>query len=968
MTASSAGEVGWPADISLLDIHKRLAEHFAGLRAIRDKHAPDIPIFALEHGLTDSAITVLRERVHASVRAGILPRESWLPFVVYATEVGYKYSGDEYWQTFESQTPRWAENGDRDYIREKFRQFCKTFGGAEPSGAWAEHFTIICWPITHAVLPTDFQRQLARLLFEYRRALTSDLLDHPAELGRQLAARAWQASSRFQNFAQNTDLLGQVSVALLLGDSDDSAYLLHSTLMRIVEDLSKEAEAKVWLRDAKSTAIRVRTRGLGTSTRPPSQTGGTTRRQTRLPSAMDPDLSLREEAGGWTAYLEFPDLSALAERLPNVQSELGRLRARIAGAQGPPLARGRLLYPGQKVRLGQWPEAGSAIVTLEDGSQAVNNLLSQQCVLSSEPPWLFRVRDPHFATEVRGTFVRPSHEYVLLTRKPFSIELPPWIVMTACGTVGVHSYGITVPSILEPDDLAALRLVSIGAITDVDVRPAGLVPAVWDGEGTAEWITGDAPVIRVSASRRTAHCVFTLNGEPHLVKWPSEDGEIFVRLGDLEVGSHDLQVSLVPSDADQPNANGSLAVVIRPPQHRPASGSLREGLMIAATPVSPSLTELWNGSAALSVLGPLAAEATLELSLADQANKILARHQLPIVLPFSDDEWRSSFSDGFRQMPEIYDRYDEAEALLIAVSSPQLGSVSLRADREFSVFRWAAGRDGEGPFVRLINNAEGKPPEVEFFAFARPDHGVPLDIGVEPRIHRSDGGLVRTKANATHTAVILPPKVKDWGDLQRLNVAPRLSVTTRSLSGICKLVGLADLWATASLPANPFGENRRDAVLRAIAATLGGVIGGEHWERMELSIAAGDGGFEPARLQSAVGDKPFYQSLARDLARHVSQFRRLPPEKRAAPFAVALAAHSHNSWMHAGNSRLAEFLLRLASDPASLARWPADELKADVQRVLDLPVLARAARFLVLMTQQDESGTSSSRRGVWRWQ
>jgi hypothetical protein len=36
--------------------------------------------------------------------------------VVYAAEIGYNYAGEEYWQTFASSTPGWAESGNHQYI------------------------------------------------------------------------------------------------------------------------------------------------------------------------------------------------------------------------------------------------------------------------------------------------------------------------------------------------------------------------------------------------------------------------------------------------------------------------------------------------------------------------------------------------------------------------------------------------------------------------------------------------------------------------------------------------------------------------------------------------------------------------------------------------------------------------------------------------------------------------------------
>src|SRR5579871_450111 len=119
-------------------LQERLHSHFARLRSVRDEHSTGIPIFALEHGLSEAELMLLKAEVCAWVRRWRLPRDTWLPFVVYAAEIGYAYSGDEYWQTFEAETPSWDAHGDdaRQYIRRQFRLFSKTFGGARPSGAW----------------------------------------------------------------------------------------------------------------------------------------------------------------------------------------------------------------------------------------------------------------------------------------------------------------------------------------------------------------------------------------------------------------------------------------------------------------------------------------------------------------------------------------------------------------------------------------------------------------------------------------------------------------------------------------------------------------------------------------------------------------------------------------------------------------------------------------------------------------
>ena len=945
-----------PEGLSFL--HDRLDRHFAALRAVRDAHGSTIPIFALEHGLADADLALLRAEVCSAVRRAELPRDTWLPFIVYAAEIGYGYSGDEYWPTFESRTPSWDTYGDRHYIRRHFRQFSERFGGARPSGAWAEQFSIICWPITHAVLPTDLQRQFARLLFEYRTGLTSDLLRDPAELGKRLAARSWHSSSRFQNFAQNTNLLGQVAAALLVGDDEKSPFLLDSTLKRIVADLSEETESRRWLRDAKFTATNVRMRGL-TSGQATSGERSASDKQDRLPSATDPELSLLQETDGWTAYVELPDLSVLAERLPVVHEELGRLRARFAGVSGPPLARGRLLFPGQRLRLDEWPKPGVPLIAVENGSHEVNSLLSYQCALSPGPQWLFSVRQRGVATEVRGKFVRPGRSYVVLSETALTSELPPWIEETACATTGIHAHAVGVPDVLGSNDVLALQSIGLGAITDLELRPAGLVAALWDGEGAAEWIAGDNPTVAVSSTQTVEQCTVTLDDDAYLVPWPAGESEIFLRIDDPGVGRHDLRVALFSAHLGRKLAEGSLSLVIRDPQTRPSTGSPREGLMILTTPVSPSLTELWDRKASLELRGPVEAQVNVDLTLTDRSRKKLAHRRVPVRLPVDNQRWLDLFTNQFRQAAEIRRVYEEAETCLIEVSHPELGTASVRCEREFSPLRWVSGRDSDGPFVRLVDNVEGSDTKLNLYEFAFPDRSNVVQLASDARLRSSLGGLVTAAAGTSRASVILPPLVHDLADLRAMDARPQLSAVPRSTHGVCGLIELAHLWAAAQLPADPFADIRRTRVLRAITGEISGLVGGYRWNRIEQRFAINRILPSIPELRAAVGDLRFLPGLAYELDQRLDFLRSLKPEERAHSLALALRLPD----------AFAEFLLRLVSEPASLATWSSAELRPAVDLTLESPALVRGARFIVLVLAISPQVDEAERAvGGWVWE
>ena len=140
-------------DRELREWQTRLSGHFEELRDSRAQDGVIRPVFGLEHGLDPEEILALEHAARANLRYRGPSRGHSLVWVVYSSEFGYRYSGDEYWQTFERDTPGWNQTGYRYSLRNYYRQFQRDFGGAVPSGPWAEHFSIICWPITHAILP-----------------------------------------------------------------------------------------------------------------------------------------------------------------------------------------------------------------------------------------------------------------------------------------------------------------------------------------------------------------------------------------------------------------------------------------------------------------------------------------------------------------------------------------------------------------------------------------------------------------------------------------------------------------------------------------------------------------------------------------------------------------------------------------------------------------------------------------------
>lgn len=955
----------------LEEFHDRLDRHFAGLRLERSRTAPGKPLFALEHGLSEEDRKALQDAIRETLGRNRVPSRTWLPVVVYATEIGYAYDGQEYWQTFEARTPGWVVTGDRQRIRRLFQDFANVYAGATPVGSWAEHFSIIAWPITHAVLPTDLQRQLARLLFDFRHALTQEILADASALGRTLASRAWNTSSRFQVFAQNTDLLGQVASALLAGEGGDSPLLLSDTQRRIVADLSSEREAAQWLRAAARSASQARVRGFASGTRAAispalGRTGASMSRPT------DPSLVARLDPEGWSIILELPDFSPLSERLPSLHDELARLRCQVAGSGGSPLARGFLLGSGRRIRLGAWPEESTPLFTLENGSPQAAELLRDQSKLPPGPPWLFAMSDDGEATEVRGKLVRARRRYLLTTKtspSPTALSRFGWARPAVCRTQGLFGIELEVPPIIRQEDRDFLESLGVSVVTDVEVRPVGSLPARWDGEGAAEWVAGDEQILALRTEMPVKECVVAAGGTRDWFRWPAESAEVFLSLGQLPVGEHDVVLRLLLDDSSARSVEGRLTVTVRNPAASSPTGTLREALVVLAAPASPSLSEVWEGRASIEVLGPEQIIVDAEVAaIGTEGFNLLATHGFPLSLPIRPETWNTSFHREVRTS-DLFERvYDRTERFRVTFTHPELGRVSLQCEREFTPLRWAADADAEGPFLQLIDHTDRVGSIVKWRDFRTPklEMDLQLEYGIARRV---DGGLFVAEVDGLRSAAILP-RSGSLHNLADLRLRPEAPLGPRTREAVIEHVNLAELWRSARLPAQFGAFYDRLTVMRAITQQLAVGIGASgYWARLEYRQANGDATLTPQDFGDAVGERDWHRELGRTLARLRRKFREVSLDDKVTLFAMALAGSPDESRLRREDRRWSEFLLRLASDPGTLASWPLPKIESFVDRVLKQPVYMRAAREVVLLVHRGSpAGDDASFYEGFAWQ
>lgn len=935
---------------TLEHFHELLDGHFKGLHQRRQALGQRIPVFALEHGLHDENLKLLRSAVlqaHQDWRVSLLSRRWWLPFAVHAAEVGYVYDGHEFWPIYAEATPAWDDTQyERERVRSWFNKFADEYGGALPQGSWAKTFRLIAWPITHAVLPRYLQMQLARMLADFRTAWP-DLLDDPAKLGVRLHSWSRYYGDRLEKFCQNTALVGHVAVALLLaGEDEESPFIEPAALARLVKDLNSERQTRRWLQDARNSASTVRMHNF-------QQPAGSVRQPTgkRLPAATDPKLQLKRQDGTWEAYAVLPDLKPLQHILPAIYDELRESRAVVAGAQEV-IRTGALLYATAPLRLASWPWPTQPFLQLQHASTEVNLLIAEQCRITSGPWWVFRRSPDQPAVEVKGKFIRPGGLYCIVGAPALDPPDIAWCEKAEIAVDGVGAYDLKVPTVLDENDSRALVAAGISVISDVSIRPVGIVASSWDGEGSVEWLAGEPALIAIHAQHSPSKARLTINDQPYYTEWPAGEIDLFLSVDGLGAGTYEIRVSIGDPDGDGRNSGGTLIATIRDPQVRSEAGSSGEGIRLRTEPAQPSLPELWDGRAVVEVDGPEDTNASLEITLRDAAGTQLGSQRRSLRLPVTSADWPRVFRQ-LRDMPEMARHYDEADVGELSVSRAGIGIARLTCERGFRGLRWiiSTRHRGGGYAARLIDRADGDPVSVEFFSVEHPVVGRPHPADQEfvgpPR-----GGLLWATNGEQVAGQIIPP---DPNQLLRLGIAqPSVPAATKCLPEVLKLARVHRQWNDAELPAHPFGVRERQRVLDALTTALAIMLTGGRWGSFEERIA----GLAPADVdfneaQSLVGDSLAHRAAGQSIASNLWRWN--SPEALVSGFGESIAVLARSARMK-DVMKGARFLLQLASSPGDVLDWEESERNRYLQCLFTDPVLMRAARFAVLGTMEDWPG------------
>jgi hypothetical protein len=990
--------------LSLTEWHSLLASHFEVLARRRTESG--WPVFALEHGLSPDEVHRLGRAVGASLLVSKPRRTEYLAWVVYAAEFGYRYAGDEYWQSFAAETPGWNHRW-REFIRSSFEQFADRYHAAKPKGAWAGNFPIISWPITHGVLPKYLQRQLAEVLYEARYSLRVELFTSAAALGRYLRTLSYDASSRFQVFAENTLLLGQIAAALLVQEPGEEQLISAATLDRLIVDINEERASREWLQEARSSAQRLRVHGLSTrGTFAPTPAVGT---PAVLDSQDQEDPATQAHAlgiesrfllrplttGAWEVLLEVPDLSPIVRLHPHLRDTLAHSVGRVANSPNRVIARGRLLQGGaQRFVLNSWPGPEQPLIAFDEAKAGLRLFLDSVFRTPPGDSWLFRIGGDGQAHEMKSRIVHPGSTYILLQRQYVGRPIDGFRKLVL-NCEGVSAIQFEVPSYVDELWETLLRHLKLQCSKTLKVWPAGVTPANWDETGHGEWLIGDELILGVEVDHAIRSLEVSLDAQEaqaFRVNVGPQGGRLFVSLGCPTEGTHRtiLQTSRNIGQTDE--LRGFLDFRVRTPRTAASGRSFQQALLLSTFPAIPALEDLWDGRLELRLSGPAGVRVGCTIMLRERGSDgALFRKSLPAQqLPLEPTVWRTLFQTHFRKEKNAELAYDAAYQCRVEFDAASVGRAVLNAEREFTPLRWGVQRVGDASIAKLFDDSGSAEVTVALREFGTPTAARALDYetAIQGLTVAFPGGLfVASTTGKSANAVIVPPR--KHLQLTELSIMPDVPAVRRDPHALASLLRVASEWENARLKGSALGPPYLQRVMMTTIAALFGVVAGERWGRAELQYLS-DPLLDLPEMKRLISDSPPERSLGGAIAHEVERMALENAEDKVVHFTHLACTYLQDLSADPGPHKaqsfdatfgkrikkaehvqdLCEFALRASSSPTSLLSWSGGSLEIGLSMLLERPSLARAARFTVLAVDQlmrsRDIDTGTTYAG-WNW-
>jgi len=951
----SSGAICLPArqgenvSADLEQIEAQLRAHFERLAAA--KRPNNQPLFALEHCLGSEEVVQMRGLLRASIRHNGMSAKFKHCWLVHAAEHGYTFDGLEFWPSFAEQTPHWTYFGDRETLRGWFAHFAKQHNGACPRGSWAQHFRYIAWPITHALLPSDLQIQLAHALYQLRYRLDELIQLEDEAAGKMLARHVEWPTTRLKHFLEQHELVGRLIRTLLDVAPDEPPSIYLPTLERITSDLNAKSQARAWLHDARKYVNRF-TAKLGTANPryaliPPAKTQDEESARAEIGRQgvlLRPRLVLqRIGTNRWNAQLLIPSFQPLVNLKPQFRDHLARTRYNVTD-HGDALYLGRSLLSGRPAprHLITWPREQTSVLRFTQAETTFDRIVAAECQFPFADLWIFRCIEDEVARQVQGQHVRAGQTYLVVAKDAHQLEGLGEAIELNCA--GVSAIRLVVPDAISSELITALGRAKIGVRSRVLIEPVGLRPRQWSEAGVGEWLSTETPLFALRCEHEVDLYQIQLNEEkPYDVRRTGETTLIALR--DLPVGCHRVSISAVKLHSSafgtrrEPTSAADIELYVRHPTSWSPRTQLPTAMVVDVIPPFPSLEDLLAQRVQLRADGDESRTATCSLSLSGPISGSETVFQIHTQrLPIPLEAWQ-------RQLAGFLDNLDELKLLnisqaCIVVDAEDLGAVRIPLLIEVEPLRWAIKRSKQQATLFLIDEGVTEDVSVTFHGFDQPLQSAIIDAQVAAQgiDCTSREGLYVARAGKLEVAIAVALQERAHGLAALGAQVGRAELANESSLG--QLLDSLRTWRSARV-SSYMAKLKRNSVCQKIWLELIRRVCGERWLSREHAFDRDCNCDNKRALESAVSRHPsFAISLAREWIANNSSERFDALKGCFEPQALRYGITR--------DTKLIELAWRFASNPTDI---DGAALMA-ASRMEHFGVLAKGARLLILLQEK----------------
>ena len=858
----------------LAEWHELLLQRLEDLRVRKEQINPGqfVPVFGIE--LVGDDVDELKKAVRdCYLKLGLGLTSPALPWIVFASEIGKDFDGVEYWDKFRNETGGTKPqplSEQRETLTAMFEWFHTRHGGVRPygldvEGTWANSRKNICWPVTHSILPTRFQRQLWDAIMQISDRGTGRmeyLLFHPIDFANAIAdehLRTAQNPQRFCDFARDNYLLGEIAIAFVTNDSDEfvgsSKTIDDRAFQRIVKYLtendkdfkrqSDELKGKLsGLFNVVSAVIRRQKRVQA------AQSGeliediddvilrelvwnedARDEGERSLRSEIEPTIELIWDGETWTPMINVPSLLPIVECFPSEREQIDSSTVIAAGVH----IQGSLLLGSSQSRplTSIWPWEQPVLSIQGDArnsSRILNGFLDLRW---RHDPAIFRIdRSESRARLVVNGKMRLGERYLLVSSKPMDLDGRfAQSVDVSCDNA--KAYLVELPSHMTREDAeAVVGQYQIGIQRKIWIGPVGLAE-LSSGDGTYHWIKGDPLVLGFQSDIGLDHVTVrsgAVGGESLELTELDDKNQTFFTVDTEHIGTYRYWVDWVSGDESDLEP---IDVVIRYPiafQDRHASG--RYPTQLITQPSSPNLEQLWDQNLLLELRGVNGINGKLEVEFLDHDSNVVGqmRFEVPVSLPLSPNEWDSLFQSQIKSHPAARESYEDADVVRLTFAFGDWGLHSLELKRGSSRLRWRAKKIKRDQHIQLDGPVD-LPNARAFYASPQQptewkvqniddllDDGIPGEIGL----------YVVTWGGNNFSSLILGPSEGIPKDLQ----IPRIELPNSNgdLGALARVFLCLCYWdAAKNVNSNVLASFSRGKIVDALRKCLHLMLLGSEW-------------------------------------------------------------------------------------------------------------------------------------------